>query len=64
MIFKKSLQLPEARRTRVWHHHGSDTATSPWAILLHTDQFYVHFAHDCKYKYLRERTYIYDVRRF
>ena len=25
---------------RAWHHHGSDTPTSPRAILLHTDQFF------------------------
>ena len=32
MRFKKSPQLPGAGRTRVWHHHGSDTPTSPRAI--------------------------------
>ena len=36
MRFIKCLQLPWARRTRMWHHHGSDTPTSPRAILLHT----------------------------
>ena len=34
MRFKKSPQLPGAGRTRVWHHHGSHTPTSPGAILL------------------------------
>ena len=38
MRFKKSLQEPGARRTTVWHHHGSDTPTSARAILHHTDQ--------------------------
>ena len=33
MRFKKSLKKPEAGRTRVWHHHGSDTPTFPRAIL-------------------------------
>merc|ERR1712051_460278 len=27
---------PGGGRTRVWHHHGSDTPTSPGAILLHS----------------------------
>ena len=35
--FIESLQWPGARRARVWHHHGSDTPTSPKAILHHTD---------------------------
>ena len=35
--FRKRLQLPGARRTRAWHHHGSDTPTPSRAILLHTD---------------------------
>ena len=43
--FRKSLQWPRARRTRGWHHHGSDTPTSPRAILLHTDQFFYTFLH-------------------
>jgi hypothetical protein len=34
MRFKKSPQLPVARRTRVWHHHGSHMSTYPGAILL------------------------------
>ena len=34
MRFKKGPQLPGAGRARVWHHHGSDTPTSPWAILV------------------------------
>jgi hypothetical protein len=34
---KKRLQQPGARRTRVAHHHGSDTPTSPRAVLYHTD---------------------------
>ena len=33
MRFKKSPQCPGGR-TRAWHHHGSDTLTSPRAILL------------------------------
>ena len=32
MRFKKRPQLPGARRTRGWHHHGSHTPTSPGAI--------------------------------
>ena len=36
MGFKKSPQLHGARRTRVWHHHGSHTPTSPRTILLHS----------------------------
>ena len=32
--FKKRPQLPGAVRTRVWHYHGSDTPTSPRAILV------------------------------
>ena len=34
MRFKKRPQLPEAGRTRVWHHHGSHTPISPGTILL------------------------------
>ena len=34
MKFKKSPQLTGAGRTRVCHHHGSHTPTSPGAILL------------------------------
>ena len=34
MRFKNSYQLPGARRTRAWHHHGSDTSTSPRAIYV------------------------------
>jgi hypothetical protein len=33
---KKSPQLPGAGRTRTWHHHGSDTATFPRSILVHS----------------------------
>ena len=40
MRFKKSPQLPGAGRTRVWHHHGSHTPTSPGAILLSTQTFW------------------------
>ena len=43
MRSKKCLQNSGARRTRVFHHHGSDTPTYPNAISLHTDQFYVLF---------------------
>ena len=32
MRFKKSPRLPGAGRTKAWHHHGSDTPTSPRAI--------------------------------
>ena len=47
---KKSSVLPGAGRTRAQHQHGSDTPTSPMAILHHTDQFYVlFFAHDCMF---------------
>ena len=31
--------------TRGWHHHGSDTPTSPRAVLLHTDQIFYTFLH-------------------
>jgi len=34
MRFKNSPQLPGAGRTRAWHHHGSDTPTSPRAIYV------------------------------
>ena len=34
MRFKKSPQLPGAGRTRTWHHHESDTPTSPRAIYV------------------------------
>ena len=34
MRFKKRPQLPGAGRTRVGHHHGSHTTTSPGTILL------------------------------
>ena len=34
MRFKIRPQLPGAGRTRVGHHHGSHTPTSPEAILL------------------------------
>ena len=34
MRFKKSHQLPGAGRAWAWHHHGSDTPTSPRAIFL------------------------------
>ena len=32
--FEKGPQLPEAKRARTWHYHGSDTPTSPWAIYV------------------------------
>jgi hypothetical protein len=35
--FEKRLQYSGARRTRAAHHHGSDTPTSPRAVLHHTD---------------------------
>ena len=35
MRFKIRPQLPGAGRTRVGHHHGSHTPTSPEAILPH-----------------------------
>ena len=38
MRFKKTLQLPGARRTGARHHQGSDTPTSARAVLHHTDQ--------------------------
>ena len=38
MRFKNGPQLPGAGRTRVGHHHGSDTPTSARAVLLHKDQ--------------------------
>ena len=34
MRFKKCPQLPGAGRTRVGHHHGNHTPTSPEAVLL------------------------------
>ena len=34
MRFKKSPQLLGAERTRAWHHHGSDTPTSPRAMYV------------------------------
>ena len=34
MRFKKSPHLPGAGRTKVWHHHGSDTSTAPRAIFV------------------------------
>ena len=37
MRFKNSPQLPGAGKARAWHHHGSDTPTSPRAVLHHTD---------------------------
>ena len=45
MRFKIWPQLPETRRTRAGHHHGSHTPTSPEAILLgkvahHTNRFF------------------------
>ena len=33
-FFKKSPQLPGAGRTRAWHHHKSNTLTSPRAIYI------------------------------
>ena len=36
MRFKKWPQLSGAGRTRVRHHHGSHTPTSPEAVLLHS----------------------------
>ena len=38
-----------SRRTRGWHHHGSEMPTSPRAILLHTDQFFYTFLHTTVY---------------
>ena len=38
-------QLFGARRTRAWHYHGSDTPTSPRAILHHTDPILCTFLH-------------------
>ena len=34
MRFKNGPQLPGAGRTRAWHHHGSETPTSPKAIYV------------------------------
>ena len=34
MRFKKRSQFPGGGRTRVWHHHGSDTPNSPRAIYV------------------------------
>ena len=34
MRFKNKHQLPVAGRTRAWHHHRSDTPTSPRAIYV------------------------------
>ena len=34
MRFKNSPQLPGAGRARAWHHHGSDTPTSPRVIYV------------------------------
>ena len=34
MRFKESPQLPGARRTRAWHHHGCHMPTSSGASLL------------------------------
>ena len=34
MRFKKSSQLSGAGGARAWHHHGSDTPTSPRAIYV------------------------------
>ena len=45
MTSKKSLQLPGAGRKRAGHHHGSDTPTSPRAILHHTDPIGCTFLH-------------------
>ena len=45
MRFKKNPQYPGAGRTRAWHHHGSDTPTSPRAILHHTDAILYTFLH-------------------
>ena len=45
----KSLQLPGAGSTRVWHHHGSHKPTSPRVILLHSYIMYQpkHFHCQC-----------------
>ena len=45
MRFKNSPQLPGAGKARAWHHHGSDTPTSPRAILHHTDTILCTFMH-------------------
>ena len=44
--------------TRVLHHHGSDTPTSPRAILHHTDQFYVPFLHTTVSTYTHDRDFL------
>ena len=55
MRFKKSLQKPGARRTRAWHHHGSDTPTSPTRLqhLIFPDEnnFILGYSHGhvCQY---------------
>ena len=49
MRFKKGPQLPGAGRTRVGHHHGSHTPTSPEAVLLHKQATLgKHFEPECK----------------
>ena len=54
MRFKKSPQLPGAGRTRAWQHHGSDTPTSPGAILLSKMAFQPkHFGRQCTKAKLR-----------
>ena len=49
MRFKKSPQLPGARRTWAGHHHGSHTPTSTGAILLSKMACQPkHFGRQCK----------------
>ena len=49
MRFKRWPQLPGAERTRVGHHHGSHTPTSPEAVLLGKMACQTkHFGRQCK----------------
>ena len=43
--FKISPQLPGAKRTEAWYHHGSDTPTFPRAVLHHKDAILCTFMH-------------------
>ena len=53
MRFKKSPQLPGPGRTRAWHHHGSDTPTSPRAIyVLKSEKFPNIFGGSVPHKHL------------
>ena len=38
--FDKSPQLPGTRKTRAWHHHGSEISSFPRAILVHISLLY------------------------